>query len=142
MAIKNVADKAAGYGIPGVVCDGMDPITTYTAVNAALERARSGGGPTIVEAKCFRYLSHSTDDDDRTYRDRAAIEEARKHDPVPVFERRLIEAGVIDEAGVKALKADVLRETNEATDEAEANPFPLAADLYTNVYEGAFEPWL
>jgi 2-oxoisovalerate dehydrogenase E1 component alpha subunit len=141
MAIANVADKAPGYGIPGTICDGMDPIATYAAVKAALDRARTGGGPTLVEAKCFRFLSHSTDDDDRTYRDRAEIAQARKDDPVPAFERVLIEAGVIDAAAVKQLKTQVLRETNEATDAAEALPYPAAADLYTNVYAGAYEPW-
>ncbi len=141
MAIANVADKAAGYGIPGSICDGMDPIATYGAVKAALDRARGGGGPTLVEAKCFRYLSHSTDDDDRSYRDRADIDEARKFDPLPAFERVLIDAGVIDEAAAKVLKAQVLHETNEATDAAEALPYPDAADLYTDVYAGAYEPW-
>ncbi len=142
MAITDVADKAAGYGIPGSVCDGMDPIASYAAVKTALDRARSGGGPSLVEAKCFRFLSHSTDDDDRSYRDRADVAEARTHDPLPAFERVLIEAGAIDAAAVAALKADVLRETNEATDAAEALPYPAARDLYTNVYAGAYEPWL
>jgi len=142
MNVEHVSDKASGYGMPGALVDGFDPIATYAAIKEAMDRARTGGGPTLVEAMVFRYLSHSTDDDDRTYRDRVAIEEARKNDPVPMFERRLLDAGVIDEARVKALKADVLRETNEATDTAEASPLPQAADLYKNVYEGAFEPWL
>jgi len=142
MAVANVADKAAGYGMPGVVCDGMDPLATYGAMKEAMDRARSGGGPTLVEAKCFRYLSHSTDDDDRAYRDKAAIEEARKHDPVPTFERALLAAGIIDEAAVKALKTAILQETNEATDAAEALGYPAPGDLYTNVYEGTHEPWL
>ncbi len=141
MAIPNVVDKAAGYGIPGSVCDGMDPIASYATVKAAMDHARSGGGPTLVEAKCYRYLSHSTDDDDRTYRDRATIEAARKHDPVPAFERLLLEFGIVSEARVKALKAEVLRETNEATDTAEAFAYPVPDDLYTNVYDGSFEPW-
>jgi len=141
MNVEHVSDKASGYGMPGALVDGFDPIATYAAIKEAMDRARTGGGPTLVEAMVFRYLSHSTDDDDRTYRDRVAIEEARKNDPVPMFERRLLDAGVIDEARVKALKADVLRETNEATDTAEASPLPQAADLYKNVYEGAFEPW-
>ncbi|MFN2461289.1 MAG: thiamine pyrophosphate-dependent dehydrogenase E1 component subunit alpha [Candidatus Velthaea sp.] len=141
MAVTDVADRAAGYGIPGVVCDGMDPVTAYAAVKDAMDQARSGGGPTLVEAKCYRYLSHSTDDDDRTYRDRASIEEARKNDPVPAFERALLAAGVVDAQTVQRLKADALRETNEATDAAEALPFPQPADLYRNVYEGAYEPW-
>jgi 2-oxoisovalerate dehydrogenase E1 component alpha subunit len=141
MAVANVADKAAGYGMPGATCDGMDPIATYAAVKPALDRARSGGGPSLVEAKCYRFLSHSTDDDDRSYRDRADVAEARTHDPLPAFERTLLAAGVIDETAAQQLKADVLRETNDATDAAEALPYPDAADLYTSVYAGAYEPW-
>ena len=141
MAVENVADRAAGYGIPGVVCDGFDPIATYHAVKEALDRARSGGGPSLVEAKVYRFLSHSTDDDDRTYRSRDAIEERRKLDPVPRFEQQLIEAGVIDEARAKQLKTDVLRETNEATDAAESQPYPATESLYTNVVDGDYRPW-
>jgi 2-oxoisovalerate dehydrogenase E1 component alpha subunit len=142
MAITDVADKAAGYGIPGMICDGMDPIATYRTMRIAMERARSGGGPTLVEAKCYRFLSHSTDDDDRTYRDRAEVQAQRKNDPVPRFERLLVEHEIISEEQLVALRAEVLRETNEATDRAEAMPFPPASDLYTNVYAGTFEPWL
>ena len=141
MRVANVADKASGYGLPGVVCDGFSPIATYKAMHDALERARTGGGPTIVEAKCYRFLSHSTDDDDRTYRSREAIEERRKLDPVPRFEQVLIDAGVIDEAAAKALKTDVLRETNEATDAAEAQAYPSVESLYTNVVAGDYRPW-
>jgi 2-oxoisovalerate dehydrogenase E1 component alpha subunit len=141
MKVANVADKAPGYGIPGVVCDGFSPIATYKTMHEALERARGGGGPTIVEAKCYRFLSHSTDDDDRTYRSREVIEERRKLDPVPRFEQILVEAGVIDEARAKQLKADVLRETNEATDAAEAQPYPTPETLYTNVVAGDYRPW-
>jgi 2-oxoisovalerate dehydrogenase E1 component alpha subunit len=142
MAVANVADKAPGYGIPGDVCDGLDPVATYTAVKTALDRARSGGGPSIVEAKVYRFLSHSTDDDDRTYRDRTEIEEARSRDPVPRFEQRLVDAGIVSGDALKAMKADVLRDTNEATDTAEATPLPKASDLYRGVYEGSHEPWL
>ena len=141
MKVSNVADKAAGYGIPGSVGDGFSPIATYAAVAEAMERARTGVGPTIVEAKCYRYLSHSTDDDDRTYRSREDIEEQRKRDPVPNFEQRLIEAGVLDAAQARSLRADVLRETNEATDAAEAQPYPSIESLYTNVVAGDYRPW-
>jgi 2-oxoisovalerate dehydrogenase E1 component alpha subunit len=141
MKVANVADKGVGYGIPGVVCDGFDPLATYRAMDDAMQRARSGGGPSIVEAKCYRFLSHSTDDDDRTYRTREGVEERRKLDPVPRFEQLLIDAGVIDEARAKGLRSDVLRETNEATDAAEAQPYPLPSSLYTNVVAGNYEPW-
>jgi len=143
MAIVDVADKAAGYGIPGLICDGTDPIATYRAMKVALERARSGGGPTLVEAKCYRFLAHSTDDDDRTYRNREELAQQRTDDPVPKYEHALLEAGIIDDDGLTAMKADVLKQTNDATDAAENLPYPSVDDMTTHVYSGAaYEPWL
>jgi len=141
MAIADVADKAPGYGIPGIACDGFDPITVYVAMKEALDRARRGGGPSIVEAKVYRFLSHSTDDDDRTYRSIEEVRDQRKCDPVPRFERILSQAGIINDEQLAALKADVLRETNEATDASESLPLPAAGEMYGNIYEGAHEPW-
>ncbi|HET7813594.1 MAG TPA: thiamine pyrophosphate-dependent dehydrogenase E1 component subunit alpha [Candidatus Baltobacteraceae bacterium] len=141
MAQPDVYKRAAGYGIPGECVDGFDPIAVYGAVKAAMDRARTGGGPTLVEAKCYRFLSHTTDDDDRTYRSRDEVAERRKDDPVPKFERFLLEHGILDEAGAEALKASVLAETNDATDRAESMPYPQPADLYSNVYAGSHEPW-
>ncbi|HEV8021722.1 MAG TPA: thiamine pyrophosphate-dependent dehydrogenase E1 component subunit alpha [Candidatus Lustribacter sp.] len=143
MAIRDVADKAAGYGIPGLICDGTDPIASYRAMKVAMDRARSGGGPTLVEGKVYRFLSHSTDDDDRTYRDREELARQRADDPVPKFERVLLEAGIIDDAGLAAMKADVLQQANDATDAAEGLPYPSVDDMTTHVYAGAaYEPWL
>jgi len=141
MAQPDVHLRAQGYGIPGVAINGMDPIACYAAVKAALERARSGGGPTLVEAKCYRFLSHTTDDDDRTYRSHEEVAERRKDDPVPQFERCLIERSVLTEAGAAELKRSVLEEVNEATDRAEAMPYPAAGTLYDNVYAGDCSPW-
>ena len=141
MAIKDVAIKAAGYGMEGVIVDGFDPVAVYGAVKQAREKAAAGGGPTLVEAKCYRFLSHTTDDDDRTYRSREEVEAHRKDDPVPRYEHRLIENGVMTAADVEAMKKDVLREVNECTDAAETEPYPAASDLYTHVMEGAWEPW-
>ena len=141
MVVRDVIDKAAGYGLPGAVCDGSDAIATYAAVKAALDRARTGGGPTLVEAKCYRFLSHTTDDDDRTYRTRDEIEAHRDLDPVPRFERLLVEYGVITSGDASQMKKDVLAETNAATDRAEALPYPEPHTLYTNVHEGPYEPW-
>jgi 2-oxoisovalerate dehydrogenase E1 component alpha subunit len=94
-----------------------------------------------VEAKVYRFLSHSTDDDDRTYRSKDEVKEYRKADPVPRFEQILMRAGVLSAEELAALRADVLRETNEATDTSEALPLPAPHDLYTNVYEGPHQPW-
>ena len=141
MAVEQVSDRAAGYGMPGGGVDGVDPIAAYGAVAAAMERARNGGGPSLVEGNCYRYLSHSTDDDDRTYRSRDIVQEERKNDPVPRFERVLLDAGVIGAEQLAELKRDVLRETNDATDRWESRPFPDVAELYTQIHEGAWEPW-
>ncbi|MDQ6827194.1 MAG: thiamine pyrophosphate-dependent enzyme, partial [Candidatus Eremiobacteraeota bacterium] len=128
-------------GIPGESFNGFDPIQTFDVVRRALDRARTGAGPSLVEGKCYRFLSHSTDDDDRTYRTREEIELQRRQDPVPRFERILIEHNVMTAQEVETLKKAVLKETNDATDRAEAMPYPAAEDLYTNVYEGTWQPW-
>jgi 2-oxoisovalerate dehydrogenase E1 component alpha subunit len=142
MAIADICKRAAGYGIPGVACNGLDPIATYSTVKEAFDRARSGGGPTLVEAKCYRYLAHSTDDDDRTYRSREEVQHHRKaNDPVPHFEALLVEHGVIEAHAVATLKKAILHEINEATDRAEAQPLPAPSELYRNVYEGSHDAW-
>lgn len=141
MAQPEIWKRAAGYGVPGKRFNGFDPIETYACVKEALDRARSGGGPTLLEGMCYRFLAHSTDDNDMTYRTKNEVVEHRKNDPVPRFEALLVEAGVISEADAAALKREILEHTNDATDRAEAMPFPQPADLYANVYEGAWQPW-
>jgi 2-oxoisovalerate dehydrogenase E1 component alpha subunit len=141
MGQPEIWKRAAGYGMPGRRFNGFDPIETYAAVKEAMDRARSGGGPSLIEGMCYRYLAHSTDDNDMTYRTREEVVERRKCDPLPRFEAVLIEQGVMTASEVEAMRKDVLRETNEATDAAEAQPYPQAADLYTHAYEGPWEPW-
>ncbi len=141
MGQPDVAKRAKGYGMPGIIADGMDPLACYAAVAEAMDRARTGGGPSLVEAKCYRFLSHTTDDDDRTYRSREEVEEHRKRDPLPMFERLLVEQGILSEAEVDALKQSVLKEANEATDAAEAMPYADPATLIDNVYADGHEPW-
>jgi 2-oxoisovalerate dehydrogenase E1 component alpha subunit len=141
MAQPEIWKRAAGYGMPGRRFNGFDPIETYAAVKEAMDRARTGGGPSLIEGICYRYLAHSTDDNDLTYRTREEVLERRKQDPVPAFEAVLVEHGVMTSQEIDAMRKDVLRETNEATDAAEAQPYPQPADLYTHLYEGAWQPW-
>jgi 2-oxoisovalerate dehydrogenase E1 component alpha subunit len=141
MGQPDVYKRAEGYGMPGVVVDGFDPIACYAVTKEAMDRARHGGGPTLVEAKCYRFLSHTTDDDDRSYRTREEVAERRKDDPVPKFERLLVEQGVLTPAALAELKASILAETNDATDRAEAVPYPRPEDLFSRLYEGPWEPW-
>jgi 2-oxoisovalerate dehydrogenase E1 component alpha subunit len=123
------------------VCDGFDPVAVYAAVREARSGAASGAGPCLVEAKCYRFLSHTTDDDDRTYRTPEEIAQARINDPLPTFEARLIEADVLDAAGANALRDEVTQLVNAVTDEVEREPLPEAGDLYSDVYGGPYDPW-
>ena len=141
MVVPDVAAKAAGYGIRGVMCDGFDPIAVYETVRDARTYVLSGAGPIIVEAKCYRFLSHTTDDDDRTYRSRDEVVQQRTNDPVPKFEHWLIERDVIDAAGAAALRTEITREVNETTDAIEREPWPDAHELYENVYADGHEAW-
>ena len=134
MAIANVADRAAGYGFPGVVCDGTDPIAVHKVVREAIERARSGGGPTLIEAKCYRAMSHTTDDNQLTYRTPEEIEAVKGRDPIPRFAAWLRERGFIDDDEIRALTDKAQTEVDEATDWAEAQEPPGEDDLYTHVY--------
>jgi 2-oxoisovalerate dehydrogenase E1 component alpha subunit len=141
MGQPDIYKRAAGYGIPGVRVDGFDPIAVYAATKEAMDRARRGGGPALIEAKCYRFLSHTTDDDDRTYRSRDEVNARRKDDPLPNFERFLVEHGVLTAQAAESLKSSVLAEANDATDRAEAMPYPRPEDLYTQIYGDAWEPW-
>ena len=141
MAVDDVAARAAGYGMTGTIVDGFDPLAVHDAVAAARERAQSGGGPVLVEAKCYRFLSHTTDDDDRTYRSREEVAAQRDLDPVPRFERRVVEAGFLDDAALAALRDEIVALVNATTDAVEGEPAPDARDLYGNVYADADAAW-
>lgn len=142
MGNPNIAERAEGYGFEGVRVDGFDPVAVYLAVKRAREKAAAGGGPTLVEAVCYRFLSHTTDDDERTYRTREEVAQQRANDPVPRFERRLIDDGVLTAEHVEAMRKEVTTLVNETTDMVENEPPPAAETLYTNVYAGPTEPWV
>jgi len=141
MANPSVAAKARGYGIAGVAVDGFDPVAVYETVRAARDRAASGAGPTLVEATCYRFLSHTTDDDDRTYRSREEVEAQRVFDPVPLFERRLLESGIATAEELAALRNEVLATDDAATDRVENEAAPSPEELYENVYADAGGSW-
>ena len=142
MANADVAARASGYGMPGAIVDGFDPIAVYETVRAARDRAVGGGGPTLVEAKCYRFLSHTTDDDDRTYRTRDEVEAQRKLDPVPAFEQRLLDGGIISQEELAALRVEITQTVNATTDSVEGEPQPEPGDLYGNVYADSDAVWI
>ncbi|MBV9439373.1 MAG: thiamine pyrophosphate-dependent dehydrogenase E1 component subunit alpha [Candidatus Eremiobacteraeota bacterium] len=141
MRVPHVVERAAGYGMRGVSCDGFDPVAVYETVREAREYAARGEGPVLVESLCYRFLSHTTDDDDRTYRTREEVAQLRPSDPVPRFEAYLIEHDVVTADEAAAIRRDVVEVVNRTTDEVEAEPLPASQTLYGNVTEGPDEPW-
>jgi 2-oxoisovalerate dehydrogenase E1 component alpha subunit len=133
-SVASVADRGAGYNMPGYRVDGLDPVACYQAMNAAVERARAGDGPTLIEATCIRLVPHTSDDDDRYRSDeeRAALQAA---DPLPAFRRRLAGWGVADEAALDRIDAEIRTVVREAEDRALALPLPT--DAFSHLYTGS-----
>jgi 2-oxoisovalerate dehydrogenase E1 component alpha subunit len=139
MAVEDVATRAAGYGFPGVVVDGNDVLACYAAMKTAHERARAGEGPTLIECKTYRFLGHTSDDDDKTYRTRDEVAEARHHDPVEIFAAYLAEHAVLDTHGADELRAEVKAEIDVAIATAwdAPDPAPESAMLHVFAEEGS-----
>jgi TPP-dependent pyruvate/acetoin dehydrogenase alpha subunit len=133
MRVANVADRAAGYGMPGIVVDGNDFEQVHQAVRAAVERARAGGGPELIECKTMRMRGHAIHDN-MAYVPGELLEEWRAKDPLERFEARLRERGLLDEAGLEALRGRVEAEIDEAVSWAEACPYPEPETLTDGVY--------
>jgi 2-oxoisovalerate dehydrogenase E1 component alpha subunit len=129
----SVAARAAGYGFEGVTVDGGDVLECYRVAKEAHERARRGEGPTLIEANVVRLTSHSSDDDQRRYRDAAEVEGLKQRDPLAIFARELRELGVLDDAIEDRLRGEVKDEINHATRAAEARPEPDVAAAQRHV---------
>ncbi|HEV3233287.1 MAG TPA: thiamine pyrophosphate-dependent dehydrogenase E1 component subunit alpha [Candidatus Dormibacteraeota bacterium] len=134
MAVRDVAIRAEGYGIPGVVVDGQDVLAVYRATKEAADRARRGDGPTLLEAKTHRFTSHSSDDDQRAYRPEGEIEREAHEDALPRFRDELLDAGVLDADTAERIKAKILAEINTATEAAESAPYPKPEEALLNIY--------
>jgi 2-oxoisovalerate dehydrogenase E1 component alpha subunit len=130
----SVAARAAGYGFPGITVDGGDVLACYAAGKEAHDRARSGGGPTLIEARVVRLTSHSSDDDQRRYRDPAEMETLKQHDPLPLFAAELRSLGILDDETEQRLAAEIKQEIGEASRRAEARPDPDPATAERFVY--------
>jgi 2-oxoisovalerate dehydrogenase E1 component alpha subunit len=134
MAVPDVADRAAAYGIPGVVVDGSDILACYAAMRSAVDRAKAGEGPTLIEAKTYRFFPHTSDDDDRSYRSREEVEEAKHRDPIHVFEHHLREAGLLTPAEVDQIGAEIKTDVDRQIDEAWNAPDPEPDSLLRHVF--------
>ncbi|MGH1278219.1 3-methyl-2-oxobutanoate dehydrogenase subunit alpha [Bacillus basilensis] len=134
LACKNVADRAIGYGMPGYTIDGNNPLAVYKAVKEAADRGRRGEGPTLIETVSYRLTAHSSDDDDRVYRDKEEVEEAKKKDSIITFAAYLKEAGVLTEESEKQMLDEIMHIVNEATEYAENAPYAAPEDALKHVY--------
>jgi 2-oxoisovalerate dehydrogenase E1 component alpha subunit len=124
MPIEDVAIRAEGYGMPGVVVDGSDVLACYKAAKEAVDRARRGDGSTLIEAKVIRLTAHSSDDQQTKYRPEKELAELREHDALPRFRDQLREAGVLTDELDAKIAADIKAEVDEATEYAENAPDP------------------
>ncbi|MFC0269876.1 thiamine pyrophosphate-dependent dehydrogenase E1 component subunit alpha [Metabacillus herbersteinensis] len=134
VACEKISDRAIGYGMPGVTVDGNDPLEVYKAVKEATDRGRRGEGPTLVESISYRLTPHSSDDDDRSYREQDEVAEAKKNDPNLKFATYLRELGILTEDIEKEILDKIMNLVNEATDYAENAPYADPQEALKYVY--------
>lgn len=128
-SVKNIADRSAAYGIPGVMVDGMDVLAVYNAASEAVKRARDGLGPTCIECKTYRFRGHMEGEQftfgkERKYRSEEEIEEWMKRDPIPSFRKKLIEIGILREKEANEIELEVRQEVEDAAKFAMEAPDP------------------
>jgi 2-oxoisovalerate dehydrogenase E1 component alpha subunit len=132
--VTDISVRAEGYGFPGVTVDGNDVFACYQAMKRAVDRARNGEGPTLIECKTYRFHPHTSDDDDRTYRTREEVEEAKKKDPILQFEAYLKKFGVSTDERLEALRRELKGEVDQAVDEAWNAPDPEPESALRHVF--------
>ncbi|MEI3596762.1 MULTISPECIES: thiamine pyrophosphate-dependent dehydrogenase E1 component subunit alpha [unclassified Oceanobacillus] len=135
VASENVSMRAKSYGMHGVTVNGNDPIEVYAAVKEARERAINGDGPSLIEAVTYRLTAHSSDDDDRTYREKEEVEEAKRDDCILTFSTYLKESGVLTDEIEEKINSEVQGIVNEATEYAEEAPYAEPEHALRFVYE-------
>lgn len=132
-AVTDVYKRASAYDIPGVPCDGMDTLDTMEVVGEAVERARAGEGPTLIEARTYRFRGHSMSDP-AVYRTRDEVNEERKNDPIPKLAKFIKSKKFAKDAELEKIDEEVQAEVAEAIKFADESPWPDASELYTDVY--------
>lgn len=138
-ASENVAVKAEAYGFEGVLVDGNDVLAVYKAAKAAVDKARSGGGPTLIEAVTYRIAGHSSSDDPTKYRTPEEVELWKQRDPIKRFKLYLGRKGILTEQEDRGLQEEVEKEIVATIKESEKVPPPPLLSMFTDVY--AEMPW-
>ncbi len=138
-AVKDLAEKAAGYGIPGHIVDGNDVIACYEVTEKAADFARGGGGAVLIEAKTYRRKGHAEHDDQR-YLPAGELDEWERKDPIDRYERHLISQSVATREELHEIVADVQREIDEDVDWAESSPMPEPEKAAYGVFDNSTVP--
>lgn len=133
MAVPQVAERSLSYGMPGVRADGNDFFAVYKVATAAIARARKGDGPSLIELETYRIRGHSRSDRNR-YRTKEEIENWRTLDPILRFERGMLADGILNDAGIQAVREEVEAEIAAAIAFAEASPLPDPSEVTRDVY--------
>ena len=133
-ALSDVAARAAGYGIPGVVVDGNDIFAVHQAARAAVERARSGQGPSLIECKTYRWRGHTERRGQADSRNPAEVDSWKARDPIAQLERRLRDQGELDDAGLRGIEGEIRGALEAACAFAEASPFPAPEQATDDVF--------
>lgn len=136
-AVEDIAVRGAGYAMPGIIVNGMEVLECYRIGKEAIDRARSGEGPTLIEAKVTRMTAHSSDDQQTKYRSAEDLEAGKGMDPLPRFRQQLIDAGVLDDAEEQRLATEAKKVVEDATDWAEEQVDPDPATAQAHVYGDA-----
>jgi len=132
--VKDIADRAISYGMRSIIADGMDFFDVYEKAGEAIELARRGEGPTLLECKTYRFYGHYVGDQ-TPYRNKEEAEDwIQNRDPLDIFETKASEAGVVDPDEFRSIDGEVSALLNEAAEQAEAAPLPAVEDLLTDVY--------
>ena len=137
MAVPNVADRASAYGMRGQVVDGNDVLAVYQTVKWAVGEARRGHGPALIEAKTYRLVPHSSDDDDRRYRTRSELESWMKRDPIDRFRSYLLQEQVLSEEAAKLMEEGIDARILEAVQQASTAADPTPEDALLHVYSAS-----
>lgn len=132
-AIENIAERAASYGIPGAVVDGMDVFAVYEAAQQAVKRAREGRGPSLLECKTYRYHGHF-EGDQQLYKDDVYKNTTSERDPIKSFRTVVLEQQLLSKDDLDAIDQEVTAQIQEAVAFAEASPYPTLEELVSDVY--------
>ena len=135
----SIASRGAAYGLPGVEVDGNDVLAVYEAAGEAVNRARSGGGPTLLECKTYRLRPHAEGMRDAGYRTKEEIEEWRKKDPIERLGKKMTDDGMATQAELEKIDADVSKLVAEAHDFAQESPFPETGTVLNHVFSSKEE---